>query len=252
MAKRAFTHFSGEYARFRPSFPDEAVRALIERRPPAEGDVALDVGAGTGIFSNALAAAGWPTIAVDADAAMLSHVDSEAHAVRCVAAEAERLPFVDASCGLISCAQAFHWFNPPVALAEFARVLRADGGLALLWNNRDASRSAFLQRYDALIARYNPAYRVEYREQDWSAKIRASGAFSAAETLRFVWDWTLPQADFEGYAGTVSYIRNVLSREQRPRFFDELRELLADAFGDGMCVVSYRTNLWFARRTAIN
>ena len=80
-----------------------------------------------------------------------------------VCATAEATGLASGSLDLLTAAQAFHWFNPPYALAEFARVLRPGGVLALLWNNREANRSAFVEAYESLIARYNPAYRREYR-----------------------------------------------------------------------------------------
>jgi SAM-dependent methyltransferase len=36
-------------------------------------------------------------------------------------------------------AQAFHWFDVPSAAAEFHRVLRPDGRLGVVWNERDES-----------------------------------------------------------------------------------------------------------------
>ena len=54
-------------------------------------------------------------------------------------ATAEQLPFADQSFDAVTVAQAFHWFDAPAALAEFARVLRPGGGLALVWNERDES-----------------------------------------------------------------------------------------------------------------
>ena len=40
---------------------------------------------------------------------------------------------------LVVCAQSFHWFRPPEALTEFARVLRPSGRLAIMWNRRSLS-----------------------------------------------------------------------------------------------------------------
>ena len=56
-----------------------------------------------------------------------------------IGATGESLPLRDQSIDAITVAQAFHWFDARAAFAEFARVLRPGGRIALLWNTRDRS-----------------------------------------------------------------------------------------------------------------
>lgn len=251
MAKRAFSHCADDYAAHRPDYPAALLEHLSTSFGPPAGKRAVDVGAGTGIFSRQLAACGWTVIAADADPAMLAQLAEDMPSmIRRVAAPAEHLPIAASSIDLVSAAQAFHWFNPPVALAEFARVLRPGGGLALVWNNRDATKSDFLRAYDELIQRFNPTYRREYREQDWPAKIEASGAFTGI--VRHTWDrvWQMPGDAFVAYTRTVSYIRNVLSAESRREFETALEALIARWFGMDPCEIPLRTDAWTAVRSA--
>jgi SAM-dependent methyltransferase len=57
--------------------------------------------------------------------------------VRAVPGQAEAIPLGDAAVDAVVCAQAFHWFATPAALAEIVRVLRPGGQLGLIWNVRD-------------------------------------------------------------------------------------------------------------------
>jgi len=49
---------------------------------------------------------------------------------------AEAMPLGTASVDLITAAQAFHWFEIEQARSEFLRVLKPDGQVALIWNDR--------------------------------------------------------------------------------------------------------------------
>ncbi|HEX8645367.1 MAG TPA: class I SAM-dependent methyltransferase [Thermoleophilaceae bacterium] len=89
-----------------------------------------DVAAGTGRLTRELAAAGAEVTAVEPVDEMRAYIRE----ARAVPGTAESLPFADAELDAVFAAEAFHWFDAPAALREFARVLRPGGGLALLWN----------------------------------------------------------------------------------------------------------------------
>jgi len=256
MPMGTFDHCADDYAQHRPTYPEELFTLLARKASMKPGDPVADVGAGTGIFSRALASRGWRVIAIDPSTAMLLRMDvagedrSPLHpgSIQAVCAAAESVPLSSASVPLVTVAQAFHWFNPPFALAEFARVLRPGGTLCLAWNNRVPERSPFSEAYEHLIFRHNPKYDREYRTQDWSAKIAESGAFEAAEEHHFEHLWRMPMEGCVGFSRSASYIRNVLSHENLKRFEEELRGLIREHFTNGECRIPLRTEVWLARR----
>ncbi|MCB9850544.1 MAG: class I SAM-dependent methyltransferase [Phycisphaerales bacterium] len=246
MAKRAFDHCSDDYARYRPSYPAEVIARVARDAPPG---IIADVGAGTGIFTHALAGAGREVVAIEPSVAMLGQFAPACGTgrIHCVCASAERTAIATASMSAVTCAQSFHWFNPPVALAEFARILQPGGLLLLVWNNRDGD-DAFVAAFEELVATWNPAYRREYRAQDWAAKVAAARAFSALASATVRSTWRLTADGFIGFTRSVSYIRNVLAREDAPRFERALRDLLAVHFPDGKCEVPLTTTTYWCHK----
>ena len=53
----------------------------------------------------------------------------------------------------VLCAQSFHWFATPAAVAEIRRVLKPGGVLGLIWNQRDESVE-WVAQLGKLLARY--------------------------------------------------------------------------------------------------
>lgn len=252
--KPAFDHCADDYSQYRPTYPEGALNLIAERAGPPAGRWAVDVGAGTGIFSRLLAGSGWHVIAVEPSLSMLGQFESVRQPIdgnppiQRLSASAEATALRTSSISLVTAAQAFHWFNPPYALAEFARILAPGSLLVLLWNNRDDTQSPFAHAYETLIALYNPAYQHEYRRQDWPKKIAAQGDFHPARQATFAHTWTLTADAFIGFTRSTSYIRNVLSTDQRPRFEDDVRRLIQQHFGDSLCQVPMNTDIWTAQR----
>ncbi len=128
----SFGRGAADYDRYRPSYPDAAVRWC----GGTAGARLLDVGAGTGRFAVAAARLGYDVLAVEPDPEMRA-VAEVALPGRVLEGSAESIPVPDASVDVVTAAQAHHWFDPERAHPEIARVLRPGGHFVALWNFRD-------------------------------------------------------------------------------------------------------------------
>jgi SAM-dependent methyltransferase len=144
-----FSDRASEYRRYRPSYPPGAIDAVLAGLGEGSRLTAADVGAGTGISAGLLAARGVTVIAVEPNAAMRAAAEPDPR-IRWVDAKAEATGLASRSVDVVVCAQAFHWFDPEAALAEFHRILRPGGRLALIWNDRDEG-DAMTHGYGELV-----------------------------------------------------------------------------------------------------
>lgn len=134
---RAFKAGGAHYDAVRPSYPDAALDFMV---PPAARD-AVDVGAGTGIFTAQLLGRGLKVGAVEPSQDMLAVLRERLPEVDAVPGTGEETGLDESSADVITYAQAWHWVDPKAASAEAARVLRPCGQLSLVWNQLDVSVS---------------------------------------------------------------------------------------------------------------
>src|SRR5262245_44915731 len=152
--------FSGraeDYRRYRPDYPAAALDAILEGLGEPSRLVAADVGAGTGISSRLLADRGVRVVAIEPNEAMRAAAAPHP-LVEFREGTAERTGLAEATLDLVLCAQSFHWFRAKEALAEFRRVLRPGGRVALLWNERNLA-DPMTAAYYAALAEAVPASR---------------------------------------------------------------------------------------------
>lgn len=161
---RRFSTRVEDYRRYRPSYPERVLGLLSEHAGLTPTSVVADVGAGTGISSRLLLAHGCSVFAVEPNREMRSAAEqdlaveypSRFHAID---GRAEATTLAGQSVDLVVCAQAFHWFNGSGAAAEFRRILRPPGHVAVIFNERQSTASPFLAAYDELLKRWGTDYK---------------------------------------------------------------------------------------------
>ena len=140
---------AGDYARYRPSYPREAIVAVLDGF--SKPDVA-DLGAGTGIPSVLLAEAGARVYAIEPNANMRGSITPRANIV-VIDGTAEATTLPDHSIDVIAAFQAYHWFEPDRVLAEAQRIGRSGVRFAAVWNERDET-DRFTRDYGEIIRPY--------------------------------------------------------------------------------------------------
>lgn len=206
------------YERTRPGYPEEAVAWMTG---PTPGNV-LELGAGTGQLTATMLSAGHRVVASDPSGQMLRRLRRSLKGTAAVRSRAEQIPLASSSVDTVVAGQAFHWFDTSRALPEIARVLRAGGTLALVWNLRDES-VPWVRRLGRLIGSEQPDDPTELLEE--------SGLFDGVEHKTFR-HWQEVQRD--GLVGLVESRSAVADMDERERA-DVLEQVgrLYDEYGRG-------------------
>ncbi|KAM0722013.1 hypothetical protein Q7P37_002939 [Cladosporium fusiforme] len=140
IAQSSFTN-STAYDAHRPTYPAHSVQHLLEQCRVAgkQGARIVDLAAGTGKFTEALAAReeGFEILAVEPHAEMREVLAAKGlRGVRVVDGTAEELglPVEEGWADAVFVAQGFHWFATHAVLQSLHRALQPHGTLGLIWN----------------------------------------------------------------------------------------------------------------------
>lgn len=156
-----FSDRVADYVAARPGYPAALVPLLVEAAALPAEPVVADLGSGTGLLSVVLLDAGWTVHAVEPDAAMAAAAVrwlGDRPGFHDVRARAEATGLPDASVDLVVAGTAFHWFDPAAAAAECARILRAGGRVAAIWNERHRTGDPMVEGHEALLQKHSLDY----------------------------------------------------------------------------------------------
>jgi SAM-dependent methyltransferase len=215
--RTSFGAVAADYALLRPGYPADAVAFLLGSRPLR----VLDLGAGTGLLTDVLLAAGHEVVAVDLSEPMLAQLRARLPQVTAVSGGAEAVPLPDADVDAVVAGQAAHWFDPAPAAAELRRVLRPGGVVGFVWNTRD-ERVPWVRALGELLAEEARDHEADQGVVDrFAAELPATVEVFDSGTVQHV----TPEQVVRGI-GTRSYVAT-MDDAGRARFLGAVRELVA-------------------------
>jgi SAM-dependent methyltransferase len=217
---------------------------------PQDCQVAVDIAAGTGLFTRPLQRRVTQVIAVEPDVRMRAVLAARSPGVRAVAGRGEAIPVPDASADGVFVSSAWHWLDPGQAVPEIARVLRDGGRLGVTWTSRDrrvdwVAELDVLRRPHAVRSAEDARSQLRRRHEvtlpgnaPFENIASASFAFVRAMTVDDAVDW------LSTYSGLIT-----ASAEERAAALARARQaLLRRASADGMIEIPIRSTCWRADR----
>lgn len=155
MTAARYDGYADWYDNWRAPQVPETVREVTELLGPGSG-LCLDLGCGTGLFLDALAATGRTAIGVDLSADQLRFAVSRS--ARVMLADATALPFADGTFPAVVALWISTDVDYPVVLAEAARVLQ-DGGTFLSYGAHPCFNGPHVEWLPDGGLRAHPTYR---------------------------------------------------------------------------------------------
>jgi SAM-dependent methyltransferase len=242
-----FSNRVQDYVKYRPSYPAALVEHLRNTGALRAGSIVADVGSGTGLLTELFLKAGNQVIGVEPNAEMRAAGEEFLRAYpnfQSTSGQAEQTGLPPASVDLVAAGQAFHWFDRDRTKAEFRRILRPGGHVALIWNERVVERSPFLQAYEDLLHRYSEDYKdVDHRRRITDDVINAFFAPQPATFAMFPNNQVFDLAGLKGRLLSSSYAPPPGHPNHAPMLAD-LDQLFAAAQQNGKVDFEYETKLY--------
>jgi len=250
-AKERFSDRVENYIKYRPGYPQEIIAFLRDAVGLMPAATVADVGSGTGLLARLFLEYGNRVFGVEPNAVMreaghrLLRAYGRFHPV-CGTAEATTLR--GKTVNLVAAGQAFHWFDPVQARAEFQRILVPDGQVVLIWNDRKIDATPFLADYDALLREEGTDYNeINHRNVD---DVRLStffgpepyGATVFPNRQEFDWDGLYGRAMSSSYVPAEGH-------PDHTRFTDHLREIYQRHAVADKVTFEYDTCLFYGHLT---
>lgn len=198
-------HFSAiapRYAEYRPRYPGALFDLLADRVPART--LAWDCACGNGQATMDLVERFDRVIATDSSAAQIAQAPPHPR-IEWRVAPGERSGIADASCDLVTVAQALHWLDIDAFFREAARVSRR-GGLVAVWSysgmrHEDPGVDAIVSHFSrTIVGPYWPPQR--YLVDEGYRSVRMPFEEINVPEFEMTERWTLKQ--LVGYVGTWS------------------------------------------------
>lgn len=243
-----FSNRVENYVKYRPSYPPEVLDLFRDEMNLQTDSAIADIGSGTGISSKIFLENGNSVYGVEPNESMRAAAEEflkDFPRFTSIDGTSEQTNLLDNSVDFIIAAQAFHWFDKEKTRPEFKRILRENGFVALIWNERQLDTNDFLIDYENLLKKFGSDYE-KVRHDNLDEKMFRDFFQTEFQSRTFLNVQTL---DFQGLKGRIlssSYMPSETDALFSP-MINELKLLFENHAEKGKIQVLYNTNIFFTR-----
>ena len=236
------------YIKFRPDYPDEVVAFLKQHYFLKAESVIADIGSGTGISAELFLKEGNTVYGVEPNKEMREAAErllSNYSHFKSIDATAENTSLENNSVDLIVAGQAFHWFDKEKSKREFKKILKPNGTVVLMWNDRRTDTTPFLQAYEDFIKMFATDY-LQVNHKNIDEKIFNNFFDSDFKMESFL---NYQYFDLEGLKGRI--LSSSYMPVQGHKDFDFMMSVLKKIFTrfaeEGKVTLEYDTKIYYGQ-----
>jgi SAM-dependent methyltransferase len=237
------------YIKYRPGYPNEIIETLRSECGLTADSIIADIGSGTGILTKIFLQNGNAVYGIEPNREMREAAErllKDYSRFHSIAAQAEETALDNASIDFITAGQAFHWFDREKTRAEFARILKPQGWVVLIWNDRATTTTLFLIAFEKLLKDYSTDYeQVDHRRIDDDV-IRD---FFGSDQFRLKQIKNSQVFDYEGLKGRL-LSSSYAPEEGHPNYepmLAELERIFLAHQTEGRIVFEYVTQMYYGQ-----
>ena len=208
--------------------------------------VVADVGSGTGLLAELLLRNGNKVYGIEPNREMREAAE---RVLRCypgfesLAARAESTTLASSSVDLVTVGRALHWFDYHKALSEFARIVKPQGWVVIVWLKTKTS-TPMLAEYEELLLAYASEHRGKKRiQREMESRLLAEGFKNKTVDCQ----WTFNFDQLKGHTLSLSVSPDVGHPNHAP-LINGIKALFQKYQVDDRLAFDYETRIYYGQQ----
>lgn len=234
--KNTFNEIANEYEKYRPPYPDQLFRDILEFAELKTNDEILEIGCGTGQATTGFVNLGYSNITAIELGENLAELTRQKfrnkHAVKIINSQFETWNHENEQFNLAISGTAFHFIQPQeIGYRKVFELLRDQGSIAFFWTVHVPS---YIEPYNEIREIYrkyapqlddsqNPS--LEQVIEDRSKLTLKDGLFKDLDVKHYTWDHHFTASEYISLLNTNSRHR-LVPEDVRNELFSEIREVI--------------------------
>lgn len=243
-----FSNRVENYVKYRPDYPREILDLFRDEMNLQKTSVVADIGSGTGISAKLFLENGNKVFGIEPNEAMRQAAEDflqDFPNFQSVNGTAENTSLLDKSLDFVIAAQAFHWFDQTKTRDEFKRILKDNGFVALIWNERQLDLNNFLRDYEKFLSEFGTDYQNVRHDNITAESLKEFFQTDFREVVFF----NSQSLNFNGLKGRMLSSSYIPSAENPlyEKMLIKLKLLFAEHAENGKIEILYDTKVFYGQ-----